>query len=137
MTQTGTVSDVIRYWNEKAEESLEAAKDEFRAGRLSFSVNRIYYACFYAVSAYLVKVQLHFSKHAGVRAAFHKHVVKEGLISRDFGKLYDELFEARQRGDYIELVQFKPDQVEDWLGRARPFLDAMKSLIGTSKAGPS
>ncbi len=43
--------------------------------------------------------------------------------------MYDELFEARQRGDYIELVSFEKEQVEDWLKQAEKFVEAIKALI--------
>jgi len=48
-------SEVIRYWMEKAYESLESAKSEQKAGRFSFAINRTYYACFYAASSVLMK----------------------------------------------------------------------------------
>jgi len=129
MNEKKTLKEVIRYWIEKAEDSLDSANDELKAGRLSFSVNRIYYACFYAVSAVLLQERLRFKKHSGVRAAFHKHIVKPGLISREHGQFYDELFEARQRGDYIELVHFEKGQVEKWLKQASEFVNGVKLLI--------
>jgi uncharacterized protein (UPF0332 family) len=107
VSQQTDLDDIVRYWFEKADESLDAARDEMKAGRLSFSVNRIYYACFYSASAVLLMMRLRFRKHSGVRASFHQHLVKHGLVSLEHGKLYDELFEARQRGDYIELVTFE------------------------------
>jgi uncharacterized protein (UPF0332 family) len=121
MTPIGDLQEIIRYWLEKADESLDAARDELQAGRLTFAVNRIYYACFYAVSAVLLQERLQFTKHSGVRGAFHKHLVKPGLVGLDHGKLYDELFEARLRGDYIELVHFEAWQVEAWLPRTSEF----------------
>ena len=129
MNEKKTLKEVIRYWIEKAEDSLDSANDELKAGRLSFSVNRIYYACFYAVSAVLLQERLRFKKHSGVRAAFHKHIVKPELISREHGQFYDEIFEARQRGDYIELVRFEKQQVEEWLKQASEFVKAVKKLI--------
>ena len=129
MNPQGDLKEVIRYWLQKAHESIDAAQDEMGAGRLSFSVNRIYYACFYVVSAFLLEQRLQFRKHSGVRASFHKHLVKPGLVSLEHGKLYEELFEARQRGDYIELVQFEPAQVGDWLLRAREFVQAVSLLL--------
>lgn len=105
------------------------------AGRLSFSVNRIYYACFYVVSAVLLQEKLRFKKHSGVRAAFHQHPVKPGLVSGEHGKLYDELFEARQRGDYMELVYFERRQVEAWLQLARQFVQRVALLIKKPTGG--
>ncbi|HUT83927.1 MAG TPA: HEPN domain-containing protein [Thermodesulfobacteriota bacterium] len=129
MKQDEKLKEVIRYWREKSQESLDAARDEMEASRLAFSVNRIYYACFYAVSAFLLSENLQFTKHSGVKAAFHQHLVRPGRVSLGHGKLYEELFEARQRGDYIELVTFEKSQVEDWLNRATVFVADVKSLI--------
>jgi hypothetical protein len=106
MNEQGNLREVIHYWLEKAKESLDAAQDEMESDRLSFAVNRIYYACFYAVSAILIKKRLRFKKHSGVRAAFHQHLVKPGIASHECGQLYDELFEARQEGDYMETCLF-------------------------------
>jgi len=55
--------------------------------------------------------------------------VKSGRVNLENGKLYDELFEARQRGDYIELVSFEEKQVEDWLQQAEQFVEAIKLLV--------
>lgn len=55
----------------------------------------------------------------------------EARVSREYGKLYDELFEARQRGDYIELTSFEGGQVEVWLRQAEKFVKTIKSLIKT------
>jgi len=129
LNEEGALNEVVSYWIEKANDSLNAAQDDLKAGRFSFSVNRIYYACFYAVSAVLLQKGLRFKKHSGVRAAFHKHIVKTGLINREHGQFYDEIFEARQRGDYIELVHFEKEQVEKWLKQAREFAKAVRSLI--------
>lgn len=124
--------EVIKYWIEKSLESFNAAEDDLRAGRLSFSVNRIYYACFYIVSALLLQKDLKFKKHSGVKAYFHKNFVKQGLVSSDEGRFYNKLFEARQRGDYIEFVRFEKNQVEDWLKKAKEFVDKLKTLIESS-----
>ena len=134
MNQKKYHQEIIDYWVKKASESLDAAQDEMKAERLSFSVNRLYYACFYAVSAILFKEGFQFKKHSGVRAAFHKHFVKLKRINLDQGQLYDELFEARQRGDYIELVYFQKNQVKKWLQRVNQFLENIIILIDE---GPS
>ncbi len=61
---------LVRYWLGKAQEALESAKSEYKAGRLSFAINRIYYACFYAVSAVLRERGKKFKKHKGVAALY-------------------------------------------------------------------
>ncbi len=77
----------------------------------------------------MLQEKLRFKKHSGVRTGFHQHLVKSGAVNREHGKLYDELFEARQRGGYIEHVSFEEIQVEDWLRGAEQFVGALNSLI--------
>ncbi len=104
MNQDQPRSDVIRYWWSKAEESLASAQRECEAGAFAFAMNRIYYAAFYAVSAALLDRQTSFKKHSGVRAAFHREFIKSGMLDSDWGKFYDQLFEDRQEGDYVALI---------------------------------
>jgi len=102
---------VVRYWWEKSKESFDSAWREFSAGVYSLAVNRLYYAAFYAVSAVLLEYQFSFKKHSGVRSTFHREFVKTGLMDTKWGKFYDQLFEDRQEGDYIALVQFDKEYV--------------------------
>jgi len=121
--------EFVKYWIKKSNESLSAAEDELKAGRLSFTVNRIYYACFYIVSALLLLKGLKFKKHSGVKASLHRNLIKRGLIGEKEGRFYNKLFEARQRGDYIEFVHFEKEQVEEWLQQANEFVKAVRALI--------
>ena len=106
MTRDEATAQAVRYWLAKARECLAPAEDEVRAGRLSFAVNRCYYAAFYAASAALLARGKRFVKHSGVRAAVHRDLVKPGLLPEDLGRIYDRLFHDRQQGDYIEFVAF-------------------------------
>jgi uncharacterized protein (UPF0332 family) len=127
--------DLVRYWWSKAEDSLASAKRELHAGSYSFSVNRLYYAAFYAASAALLDRQLSFKKHAGVRAAFHQQLIKGGLLAQEWGELYDQLFEDRQEGDYAPMVSFKRAYVESLMGRCSKLLDALRPLISSLSEG--
>jgi uncharacterized protein (UPF0332 family) len=120
---------VIKYWLDKSDEAMESARMEIGAGRFSFAVNRIYYACFYAVSALLLKHGVQFKKHSGVRAALHKDFVKPGLLDVGSGKFYDLIYSKREQGDYGELVSFERDEVGENLEKAKKFIEAIAKLI--------
>lgn len=122
---------MVRYWWARAEESLRSAKLELDAGSTAFAVNRLYYAVFYAASAALLERSLSFRKHSGVRAAFHKEFVKTGLLETEWGKLYDQLFEDRQEGDYVAMSSFERSYVEPQLERCAAFLRQFRSLIAS------
>ncbi len=82
MTKKEKRSEIVRYWVQKAEESLASARREFEAESLTFAINRLYYVVFYAVSALLMEHDLLFKKHSGVRAAFHKRFIKTGALDQ-------------------------------------------------------
>jgi len=69
MSREESLNKMVKYWIEKSAESLESAENELKRGHLSFSVNRIYYSCFYIVSALLLQKGYRFKKHSGVRAS--------------------------------------------------------------------
>jgi uncharacterized protein (UPF0332 family) len=124
-------AEVVRYWWSKAEDSLASARRELEAQAYNFAVNRLYYAAFYAVSAALLERRLSFRKHTGVRATFHREFIRTGLLDVEWGKLYDQLFEDRQEGDYVALIEFDREYVEAQLTRCTQFLDKLRPLISS------
>lgn len=129
MNKKEGLNQIIKYWTEKSDESLKSAENELKAEHLSFSVNRIYYSCFYIVSAFLLQKGFMFKKHSGVRASFHEHLVKSGFVGMEEGKFYDKLFTARMKGDYVEFTHFEKEEVKDWLKKAKEFVNKVKRLI--------
>ncbi len=77
---TDGASDLIKYKLERSAETLEEAKLMLQSSHLFGAANRVYYACFYAVSALLLSKNLSSPKHSGVLSLFNKHFVKTGLI---------------------------------------------------------
>jgi uncharacterized protein (UPF0332 family) len=123
--------EAVRYWWARAMESLASARRELEAGAFTFAANRIYYAAFYGVSAALLERQWHFTKHSAVRAAFHREFIKTGLLDVKWGKLYDQLFEDRQEGDYVVLTSFDREYVEFQLTRCTEFLGELRPLLAS------
>lgn len=64
--------DLAKYRLEKAENTLTYAKGNVSDAFLDSTVNRIYYAVFYAVNALLTAKGLSSSKHSGVRSLFNR-----------------------------------------------------------------
>lgn len=114
--------DLIRYRLDRAYESLEESLVLLEKGYINTFVNRLYYACFYAVSALLLTKNLSSAKHSGVRSLFNQHFVKGGGIPVELGELYDMLFRNRQKGDYADFVRFDPAEVKSWYDEAKKFV---------------
>jgi uncharacterized protein len=90
---------LITYRLERARRTLEEAVLLLEAGHANAYVNRLYYACFYAVSALLLTRNISTSKHRHLRTLLHQDYVKAGLVSAAMGKHFDLLFDSRHEGD--------------------------------------
>lgn len=58
----------------------------------------------------------------GAKSNFSEHFIKEGVIPKEFGIIYSQLFTWRQKGDYDDLFDFDKDNV-------LPYFEPVKSLI--------
>ena len=121
--------DLIKYKLQRSGETLEEAKIMLQSSHLFGAANRIYYACFYAVSALLLSKDLSSHKHSGVLSLFNRHFVKTGLIPVELGKFYSRLFDTRTESDYADLVTIDLKEIQDNLKTAEIFIPAVKSLI--------
>jgi len=120
---------LVAYRLERARQTLEEAMLMFEAGHANACVNRLYYACFYAVSALLLTRNMSTSKHSHVRALLHQDYVKPGYISEQMGKHYDLPFNSRQKGDYEDLVVFHAEDVRPWFEPTKAFVEYIADLI--------
>ncbi len=121
---------LVKYRLERAREAIEEAGLLFNAGHLHTYVNRLYYACFYGMSALLLSKGLSAGKHTHVRSILHKDFIRPGIIPLRYGQIFDLLFNNRQKGDYSDLVIFRAEDVEEWLPQAREFVEYVSGLIG-------
>lgn len=127
--------ELVRYRLVRAMESLDEARLLFTNGHVRTAVNRIYYACFYAVSALLLTEGQSSPKHSGVRSLFDQLWIANGRLPRDMGRLYRRLFDARQKGDYDDLVTFDPADVRAWMDEAAAFVERVSGAIDLRSGG--
>jgi len=121
--------ELTLYRLQRARETLKDARILAQAQRWNPCVNRLYYACFYAVSALLIQEGLSSSKHSGVRSLFNRHFVKTNKVSKETARIFNDLFERRQEGDYMDFISFKESQVQPWISEAETFVETVAVLI--------
>lgn len=114
---------------ERADLSLQAAKDLALKGYFDFAASRAYYAAFYGSTAVLLNEGLDISKHSGVIASIHQRFVKTGKLKAESGKDLNWLFEMRNIGDYGVTAHVSPRQAERAIQAAESFLKAVKTLL--------
>lgn len=122
--------------NELVQYRLERAKEAFADGELliengswNAAANRMYYACFYLVSAYLASRNLKATTHAGLKFTFNKEMVLSGKVSREDGKLFNELFGLRQEADYEDFISINEDDLLPMVPRIRNLISVVEGLI--------
>jgi len=106
-----TKEKYIYYRIEKAKNTLEDAKLLAKNQSWNSSVNRLYYACFYAVLALFAKFNINSQTHSGVKSQFSLHFIKSGKFDKSLGLLYNDLFDFRQKGDYGDFFEFEEKNV--------------------------
>lgn len=119
----------VRYRRSLAYETLDAAKLTLAGGHLRSAVNRLYYACFYAVSALLFAEGHASSKHSGVRSLFNQHWIRPGRLPAEMSSLYRDLFNYRQQGDYDDFVEFATEDVCAWYEQTAAFVARISEEI--------
>ena len=90
------------------------------------TINRLYYACYYAVSALLLQNDVTTQTHNGLKTQFNLLFVKTGIISIEQGRLYADLMDLRQKGDYGDMFDFEKESII-------PLIDPVKELLDTIK----
>lgn len=113
---------VIRYRIERAWETLEEARLMAKDNHWNACANRLYYACFYAVTALLLTRELSSAKYSGTRALFNQHFGKPGLFPRELAVFYNTLCDFHQKCDYEDHVRANAELLMPKLSKAEEFV---------------
>ena len=119
---TGTKKDLIDYRYSRALDTFDDARILAQNKKWNSTINRLYYAAYYAVTALLLKSDINPATHNGAKINFSKHYIKTGKISPKLGKTYSQLFTWRQKGDYDDLFDFDKKIV-------LPYFEPLEKLI--------
>ena len=126
---TGNINDLIKYRTSRSLETLKEARIMVDNGFWNAAVNRIYYSCYYAVSALLLIKSIETGSHKGIRQMFGLHFVQTGLVSKEDGRFFSDLYDRRQTGDYDDFVNYDDITVKQLLSHADNFVKRMIKLI--------
>jgi len=124
-----TKEDYIKYRLERARKTLEDAKSLAELKSWNSSMNRLYYSCFYAVLALFSKHEIASHTHSGVKTHLSNQFVKTGKLDKEFGLLYGDLFDLRQKGDYGDFFDFEERDVTSLIPKVEEFVRKIAFLI--------
>jgi len=114
---------------ERAEQSIQAAKELHGGEYYDFAASRAYYAAFYAATAALLTEDIEANKHSAVIAMFHQRFVKTGKLDKEQGKALNWLFELRGIGDYGITAHVTALEAESAITSAETILNKVKFLL--------
>src|SRR3990172_675072 len=84
----------VQLYMENAREMLDAAKSNLENDFYTTSVNRSYYAVFYAANALLATLGEARSKHSGVISLFRQRFIKTGELPMQLSEIYEDLINS-------------------------------------------
>ena len=126
--------ELFVYRLKQAEDTLSDAEKMVDGDFTSRSItNRAYYSMFYSLLALFLKtdININTSKHTGVISFFDKEFIKAGKIDKRYSKMIHKMFNARQIGDYKELVNISKEDAAENVNLAKEFLGCIKKFIET------
>lgn len=126
---TGTKNDLIYYRIARAKDTYDDALILSEKEKWNSTINRLYYATYYAVMALLLDSDLKPRTYNGAKSNFSEYFIKTGKIDSKYGKMYSQLFTWRQKGDYDDLFDFDKDKVMPYFEPVNDFILLIENMI--------
>jgi uncharacterized protein (UPF0332 family) len=122
---------LLHYRMDQARETLREAGILLEASALRGTINRTYYAMFYAVLALLATQTIGASKHSAIISLFDREFVKTGVFPRGMSRTLHVAFDRRQTHDYGETAPITRQTAEEALADASVFVAAIEAYLRT------
>ena len=120
---------LIAYRIQRAYETLKEAEVMKRENFYNAAINRLYYACYYATVALLLKYDIQTQTHNGVKTMLGLHFVSTGKLPLRIGKTFTTLFEKRHSGDYDDFMFCDKEMVNELFPQAELFIKSVDELL--------
>ena len=62
-----------------------------------------------------------------------REFIKTGLFDKEYGKLFSDLFDWRQEGDYSDFVSFDKDLTIPLIKKSEEFIALIRKFLTTTK----
>ncbi len=122
-------NSLVKNWIEKSFRTLLVAKLNFEKGFYETTINRLYYAVFYMMNAYLQLKNISFKKHSAVRSFFNREFIRTGLLDIHYSDIYNRLYELREEADYSLSLDIEKDKTEWYIHQTENLLKELEKII--------
>ena len=122
-------NELIQYRLSRANETIKEAELLLNSGYYNATINRLYYACYYATIALFLKYNLTTHTHSGVKTTLGMQFIKTGVFPLSIGKTFSTLFEKRQTGDYDDFFFCDKPMADELFAEAKIFIQTLTEHI--------
>ena len=120
---------LVSYRIQRAKETLSEADNLMNAGFYNAVVNRLYYACYYAVTALLIKNNITAQTHHGAKQMFSLHFISTNKIDKRHSVFFSRLLNDRMSGDYDDFVNYDNDMITALRPQAEEFITMIEKEL--------
>lgn len=92
----------------------------------------MYYAVFHAVNALLINDGHHVNTHKGSHALFSLHYIKTGILSREYGQLYNQLQTMREESDYNCAYDVEMEELQQRIEPAKRLIEEIEKILNNN-----
>lgn len=114
---------------ERSRKSLQAAQKLFQESLFEDCVSRAYYSVLHAAKAALFTAGVETDTHKGVRSMFGLHLVKEGLLEKEYAQILVAEQEDRELSDYDTAITISEDRAEHRVKEAEKFVARIEKYL--------
>ena len=113
----------------KAQKFLKTAEAALALDDYDSCASRCYYAMFFLAEATLLTKDLRATSHKGVISLFGEHFVKPGIFGRELGRMLNDAYDRRLRGDYATGFDIEEGEAQKMLGEAQGFMKQVRKYL--------
>lgn len=116
-------------------ETLNVARKCLENKHFKDSINRAYYASFYAARAVLALERVDFKRHKDVIAYFNKNYVATGIFDREIGRNLARLKQKREQSDYDDFFIASKEEAQKQFDNAESIVAAIIEYMRKNNSG--
>ena len=126
---TDKQKDLCLYRIAQAKETIQSAELCLDNHFFKDTINRSYYASFYAVKAVLATDGVDFKRHKDVVAYFNQNYVAKETVTKTMGRMLSRLQKKRESSDYDDFYSASFDEAREQLESAKQIVNEIEKYI--------
>ncbi len=119
---------IVTYRIEKSRNALDEIKRAMPLMVWGMIANRMYYTLYYAASALLIKDAHPVSTHKGVISLLNQFYVRTGLLTKEEGNLFGNVYAFHQGSDYDDFIDASEEDIKRYLPQVEKLVEKIISL---------